>query len=264
MAFIDIPSSKERDRIVADYVETLKNYKEDQIQTKTLGLEKKKANEQTFQPIVKATQDSTKAITSLLKKPDPSIFRSYVESNRKDLDRYYSIYKRGDDFIFGDKGVKIENNNIVIDGFEFKGTEGLWNLVMLNKPEKFTDDDLTNYLNLIQIADVYDHPRQLPNSKPSITTKARFLRSHIYEEPSDDDDDEFNSPVVSDSEKEGTGFLPSNINSLAKRLAILLAERRAGNTLATTSELVAILDELLRRRKITQKDYNAICKAESC
>ena len=68
MAFIDIASSKNRDKIVDEYVKGLKQFKEEQLESKTLGLARVRENERTFQPIVKATQESTRAITSLLQK----------------------------------------------------------------------------------------------------------------------------------------------------------------------------------------------------
>ena len=181
MAFIDIASSQNRDKIVSEYVEKLKHLKEEQIENKMQGLARIRENEQTFQPIVKATQESAKAITSLLKKPDPSIYKSYAESSRKDLDRYFSIYKEGDKFKLGNKEVKIENNNVILDGIEYKGTPGLWDLLMLNTPTNFEDSDLTEYLNLIESADVWNYPKKLPNSRPYNTSKASFIESHIFD-----------------------------------------------------------------------------------
>ena len=49
-----------------------------------------------------------------------------------------------------------------------------------------------------------------------------------------------------------------------ERLRLLSAESRAGNTVSTREEIVAILDELLRRREITRKQYNDICKDLLC
>ena len=260
MAFIDIASSQNRDKIVSEYVEKLKHLKEEQIENKMQGLARIRENEQTFQPIVKATQESAKAITSLLKKPDPSIYKSYAESSRKDLDRYFSIYKEGDKFKLGNKEVKIENNNVILDGIEYKGTPGLWDLLMLNTPTNFEDSDLTEYLNLIESADVWNYPKNVPNSRPRNTSKAIFIENHLFE-PEEEYDGKKEDPETT----RGKGiFLPSDINSLVRRLAIILSERRAGNNVATTPELVAILDELLNRKKITQQEYHAICKQESC
>ena len=47
----------------------------------------------------------------------------------------------------------------------------------------------------------------------------------------------------------GISFLPSDVNSLNKRLNILLAEFQAGNG-ATRNEIVAIVDNLVKRNKM--------------
>ena len=56
----------------------------------------------------------------------------------------------------------------------------------------------------------------------------------------------------------GIEFLPSDINSLQQQLAYLLAEYRAGNTSATRNEIVAIADNLLKRKHITKAEYRQI------
>ena len=53
-------------------------------------------------------------------------------------------------------------------------------------------------------------------------------------------------------------FLPGDIKGLKTKLNYLLAEYRAGNRLSTKNEIVAILDELLRRKKISQQEYKDI------
>ena len=56
----------------------------------------------------------------------------------------------------------------------------------------------------------------------------------------------------------GIQFLPGDINGLQIKLDYLLAEYHAGNTSATRSQIVAITDELLRRKVISQAKYNSI------
>ena len=64
---------------------------------------------------------------------------------------------------------------------------------------------------------------------------------------------------------EGTGIiLPGNIKSLVDRFRLVCAERAAGNIEATTPEIVAILDEFLRRSHISKVEYNAMCKQLGC
>ena len=57
---------------------------------------------------------------------------------------------------------------------------------------------------------------------------------------------------------EGIDFLPSDINSLQAKLAYLLGEYRAGNTSATRNEIVAIADNLLKRKHISKAEYKRI------
>ena len=56
----------------------------------------------------------------------------------------------------------------------------------------------------------------------------------------------------------GIQFLPGDINGLQIKLDYLLAEYHAGNTSATHNQIVAIADELLQRKQISQTKYNNI------
>ena len=62
----------------------------------------------------------------------------------------------------------------------------------------------------------------------------------------------------------GIKFVPGNKKVLIERLRLLSTESRAGNTVSTREEIMAILDELLRRRGITRKQYNDIGKDLLC
>ena len=68
------------------------------------------------------------------------------------------------------------------------------------------------------------------------------------------------------TEKEGSGvvqFLPGDIKGLETKLNLLLAEFKAGNT-STRNEIVSILDVLLRRKRISRKEYTEINAYLSC
>ena len=102
----------------------------------------------------------------------------------------------------------------------------------------------------------------------SSEAQATTLRSTI------EDDDEFedvedyivgssvaNAPLVLASSLAGaeveTIFLPSDQVALENRLDYLLASKRAGNT-GVINEITAILDELLRRKIIDEKQYKLL------
>ena len=70
---------------------------------------------------------------------------------------------------------------------------------------------------------------------------------------------------VRSKSESGTGiFLPGDINGLKERLQLVCAERAAGNINATTPEIVAILDELLRRDYLSKAEYNEVCERLGC
>ena len=56
----------------------------------------------------------------------------------------------------------------------------------------------------------------------------------------------------------GLVFLPGDIKGLETKLTYLLGEYRAGNRSSTRNEIVPILDELLRRKVISRKEYKEI------
>ena len=56
----------------------------------------------------------------------------------------------------------------------------------------------------------------------------------------------------------GITFLPGDIIGLQTKLNYLLGEYRAGNTFATHNQIVAITDELLRRKHLSRVQYHNI------
>ena len=61
------------------------------------------------------------------------------------------------------------------------------------------------------------------------------------------------------SDGTGISFLPSDIDSLHKSLRLLLGEFKAGNR-ATQNEIVAIVDNLLDRKRISRTEAREINK----
>ena len=65
MAFIDISDPKKRDEIVRDYVNTRLEIQNKSENEKALGLQQRINLEKQYQPLIEATKDSTKQITTL-------------------------------------------------------------------------------------------------------------------------------------------------------------------------------------------------------
>ena len=290
MAFIDIKDPKKRDAIVADYLATIHRVRQQNENDKAIGLVKQVDLEKTFNPIIEKTAD---AIAEKLKTPHPppppilvptrkrkrlnefNAFDYITDSyDKKSLDKYYGI-QRGEDeqLMMGDKNVTVDkDSNITVDNKTYKATTGLWSLIMLAAPKgnTYNHTDLANYSDLAQRTNVMNHPRGLrATSRPMQTVKYQMLQEleitakkeeEDEEEEEEEEDEEEEEEDEKDEEKQGTGvqFLPGDIKGLNTKLNLLLGEYRAGNKSSTRNEIVSILDELRRRKRISHKDYRDI------
>lgn len=97
-----------------------------------------------------------------------------------------------------------------------------------------------------------------PESSPPPDT------SYVDSRIDDDEEDSFKDSFTTadwahDGEASGSGvmFLPGDIKGLETKLNYLLGEYRAGNTI-TRNEIVSILDELQRRKRISRGEYREI------
>ena len=279
MSFLDITDAKKRDKIVADYVATIRKIKERNENEKLVGLSKTAELEQTFQPIIKSQEASTEKISQAiapLKEKIQNLDKSSLEYEEgSQLERLIHRIKIGDktvDSTFGitftNRGafigktpIRFEGDDIIIEGRRYPGTEGLWILItdttkeqLFLKPKVLnkviTDDDCENYIDILNQTHVL-HVDSDPNNKPKASRLFKWtdLLSDLYKEQKDEK--EFD-------EAKGDGiFLPGDIKGLKSKLNLLLAEFRAGNT-TTRNEIVFILDELRRRKQMSKKEYKEI------
>ena len=170
--------------------------------------------------------------------------------NKQNLDKYYGIQRDdNNELVMGDKIVTVDgNSNIHVDNAIYKGTTGLWSLIMSTAPkdDSYTERYLEEYSELAQKTDVINHPRGVgERGRPLQTVKRRMLET--ITQPQD-------AKEVAGS---GIQFLPGDIRGLHTKLNLLLAEFHAGNT-STRNEIVSILDELLRRKRMSRKEYTDI------
>ena len=304
MSFIDIKDPTKRDQIVADYVATIRRVQQRNEDEKSIGLAKKAELERTFNPIVKATEKSTKAITEHLNpihdelktvsenlqknrsQPrriiwDASTGVSPVDFYQRDkyIDKYFSMKQAdNDDLVLGEQTVNVDEHfNIIVEDQTYEGTPGLWALIMLaSAPESsYDDDDERNYRDLAAQTNLLLRPRDVKKGdRPRATAKWKMLHGKHGTgiEPGYSEylslmrnlrggnnnnlsryENDHGLTVVSAS---GI-FLPGDIKGLTTKLNLLLAEFQAGNT-TTRNEIVSILDELLRRKRMSRKEYTSI------
>ena len=83
-------------------------------------------------------------------------------TTKVEADTTYGLYDRKGNFYIGDKQVVIIDNNIVVDGEEYEGTPGLWELIMSKEPKDFTEEDYDNHANLMIETNTL-HQKKNPN-----------------------------------------------------------------------------------------------------
>ena len=287
MAFIDIQDPTKREQIVQDYIKNIKEIRQRKENQKVRGIAQRRDIEKVFQPVVQATEKSASQITSEIKnlqeqpKEQPKNEKPISEAldyflnqyDKAKLDQYFGIYEKNGIYMMGDKEIKVdEHDNIHVNEASFKGTKGLWRLIMMKKPKVYEPEDLREYQELIMRTNVLDAPHTINSSdRPRNTAKYKFLTTNFTQEESGEDDSEEEKENEEKAweekdQKKGTGivFLPGDINGLIEQLHLLLAEFRAGNKAATRNQILAILDQLLKRNYLTQDEYNGVCRMILC
>ena len=157
------------------------------------------------------------------------------------IDKYFGIFTRTDGkYQMGRSEVSVGKHDIIVAGIRYPKTDGLWRLIMSKIPSNFTDEDFILYRQLVEQTGVMSHPNVVNNtSRPKLTYKWRQIFSKFRN-------------------GKGIQFLPGDIKGLQNKLRYLLAEYRAGNIYATRNQIVAITDELLRRKQLSRAEYNSI------
>ena len=277
MSFLNINEPKKRDAIVAAYLATVKRIKNRNLQERAKDFIHHETIEQSLQPVVNSTAASTEAITKQLvpikegitalntrlqqqqqqqqqmkeekekeeEEEGSNMFEQLVRTTSDDkLDDYFGIVRSNEGgYQMGNQKIEVDKNDIIVGGTtRYKGTPGLWMLIMFKKPDEsvYTQDDFQTYQKVIEQTDAMTEPNNVrANSKIRSTYKWRTLFK------------KFGGHAAGD----GIEFLSSNINTLQTKLSYLLGEFRAGNRSATRNEIVAIADELLRRKRISRTEY---------
>ena len=144
------------------------------------------------------------------------------------------------------KILTIAYNNIIVEGEKFRGTDGLWELIMEDRPRKYTKEDEDEYRDLVIKTNVLhrDFDPKNPNPRGSDSYKWMKILSPIW----------YGSKNV---EGKGVVVIPSDPNALLEKLDLLLASQDAGHT-GVGNELVSICDELKRQGVLDTKTYKKI------
>ena len=189
---------------------------------------------------------------------------AYKFLNRANPDENFGVRKEKGHHYIGNKHVIIYDNNIIIkvDGTEFIGTPGLWELITSKNPiwGIYLPGDIGQYGKLM-----LDTNSIYRNNDPNETSAKGNHRGDkwddilrpIWEEAKRRKSKAIPQPWHGGFEGEGVVVIPSDPNALLERLDLLLASQDAGHT-GVGNELISICDELKRQGVLDTKTYKKI------
>ena len=311
MSFIKVKDPRKREELVRDFIETRKRIKDNFIARKVGEAEYQTGLTKLFKPVTETQKATTKEITDaqkaatekitkellpikegLEKLPVAISFPQYqaIEKYKKEKNlgaevikalnyikpeekTTFGMYFKDGDFRIGDKKVDIKGDDIIIGDKKYTGTPGLWDLIMNEDPQNFTEEDYLDYGKILkQTNAIYqgNNPKQ-NYPKSSKSNKWKKLIKPIWEKIKEQKEDETETEneeednaysLFDDDPQPGTSgsglkILPSDPNALIDRFDLLFSSQKAGHT-GVRNEIIAILDELKRQGVINVQDYKKL------
>ena len=301
MSFIKVKDPRKREELIKDFIETRKRIKDNFIARKVGEAEYQTGLTKLFKPVTETQKTTAKEITEaqkaatekitgellpikegLEKIPDitfstyPAVEMTKEEieklgpiatdaliklASKKGIDKSFGLTVKNKKLHIGDKPITIKDNNIIIDGEEYTGTTGLWELIISQEPQegKYTEDDYLNYINLlVQTNTIYqgNNPNQ-NRAKSSGGDKWNKLISPVWEHIRESKKPLKRKRRQQDPTGKGLKILPSDPNALINRFDLLFSSKKAGHT-GVRNEIVSILDELKRQGVINVQDYKKL------
>ena len=181
MSFLKITDPTKREASVNEFLD-LKNRIKDNFRSERMGeMEMQTDLSKFFKPITETQKATAKEITEELKPIKEGIesllqaitFPAFpsIDIPKEDIlqlgptavsalkqfltkegaDKTFGIYDKDGKFYIGNKEVNIKNNNLYVDNEEYRGTSGLWELIVSKDPvvDKYNPIDYENYKKLL-------------------------------------------------------------------------------------------------------------------
>ena len=216
-------------------------------------------------PSIKAEEEGDVSDTSILYLGEIASHYLRQFASKEDVDKTFGLYDKDGVFYIGDSPVEIVDDNITIKGKEYEGTPGLWELLIMKRPNNtiYTPEDLVNYAKILHDTNAMKHNHN-PKSMKSKSSKGQKYKEIIkpiwddiysgYSYLSSGNGVKRSETTLSAAK---TTVIPSDPNALIERLDLLLASKQAGNT-GVRNELVSICDELRRQNVIEKETYKKL------
>ena len=310
MSFIKVKDPRKREELIRDFIETRKRIKDNFVARKVGEAEYQTGLTKLFKPVTETQKATAKEITEAQKAtaekitsellpikegieglPGAISFPQYqaieeykkeknlgpivakaLEKIKEEKKTTFGMFFKDGDFKIGDKKVDIKGDDIKIEDEEYPGTPGLWELIMHDNPQNFTEEDYLNYGRILkQTNTIYqkNNPNQ-NRAKSSGGPKWKNLIKPIWEdikkqkkekEKETDEENKYEEYeeeiLLSPTKGTGLKILPSDPNALIDRFDLLFSSKKAGHT-GVRNEIVSILDELKRQGIIKTNEYKKL------
>ena len=274
MSFLEIRDHNKRDEIVKEFL-ALKDKIKDNFRKEKIGeIETQRDLAKLFKPVTETQIATTKELQEGLKpikegieklpqaiafpaypsidlpekevlKLGPNATKALKRSLTKEgVDKTYGIYDKDNKFFIGTKEVKIEGDNIIIDDSVYRGTPGLWELIVSRDPNRdfYTPPYYENYKRILIETDAMQSPNNPNKPKSNKGAKWKNVVKTIW---------------MGTKKGRCVTVIPSDPNALLERFDLLHAEQEAGNT-GVGNELTSICDELKRQGVINADAYKKL------
>ena len=97
-------------------------------------------------------------------------------ASKEGVDKTFGLYDKDSAFYIGDSPVEIVNDNITIKGKEYEGTPGLWELLIMKRPNNtiYTPEDLANYAEILHDTNAMKHNHNPKSMKPKSSKGQKY------------------------------------------------------------------------------------------
>lgn len=225
------------------------------------------------QTLVEEVYSSPGSSQELLKTPEGKNFaKRYIEQEFKGklakeyflklisggvkIDHTFGVRVDGDSWMIGDKVLEIDGDDFMINGRQYKGTRGLYELLFMNSPNEYiySEEDLNAYANIINDTHVHranysamgkvrsNKGKKYKNIISKIINRVLVNENHMMTYTDQISQGHSGKGLILSGDQ--TNYIYWNDpNELVDRLKILLASQQAGNT-SHDNEINSILEEL--------------------
>lgn len=174
------------------------------------------------------------------------IFEMIATKGNHVIDKVFGLRynKDTDQFHIGSEYAKVEKNDLQVKGEWYPGTVGLYELLVLQRPENFTKQDLRNYLSILETTNAhkrnYDALSQIAGNRSY--KYLNIIKKHITDQNKMSTHGQGMTLSVLNKKKSELVYW-DDPNELVDRLRLLYASQAAGHN-NHQNEINSIVEEL--------------------